>query len=92
MTDPILQDLNNLTSEGLVQILSNKKKAMLDEQRVPAKKRAVNQLSVSAFAGLGTKLRKARGKKCTKSNRDGESFANSANHSSTRNEEAGASN
>lgn len=62
MTDLILQDLENLTSEGLVQILSNEKREMLGEQRVPAKKRGVNRSS--SFAGSFTKVRKARGKKC----------------------------
>ena len=37
MTDLILQDLNNLTSEGLAQILSKEKREILGEQRVPAK-------------------------------------------------------
>ena len=61
MTDLLLQDLKNLTSEGLVQILSNEKKEMLGEQRVPAKKRAVNRLYSGSFAGSVTKVRKARG-------------------------------
>ena len=67
MTDLILQDLNNLTSEGLAQILSKRKREILGEQRVPAKKRAVNRLYLSSFAGSVTKVtkvRKARGKKC----------------------------
>jgi len=33
MTDLILQDLNNLTSEGLAQILSKGKREILGEQR-----------------------------------------------------------
>jgi hypothetical protein len=39
---------------------------MLGEQRVPAKKRAVNRLCVSSIAGSVTKVRTARGKKCCK--------------------------
>jgi len=64
MTDLILQDLNNLTSEGLALILSREKREILGEQRAPAKKRAVNRLYLSSFAGSVTKVRKPRGKKC----------------------------
>ena len=61
MTDLILQDLNNLTSEGLAQILSKEKREMLGEQRVPAKKRAVNRLYLSSFAGSVTNGQKKPG-------------------------------
>jgi hypothetical protein len=37
MTDFILQDLNNLTSEGLAQILSKEKRGIRGEQGLPAK-------------------------------------------------------
>lgn len=64
MTDLILQDVNNLTSEGLAQILSKEKREILGEQGLPAKNRAVDRLHLSSFAGSVTKVRKARGKKC----------------------------
>jgi len=64
MTDLLLQNLNNLTSEGLVPILSNEKLEMLGEQGLPAKKRAVNRLCLSSFAGSVTNVRKTRRKKC----------------------------
>jgi len=64
MTDLILQDLNYLTSEGLVQILSSEKREMLGEQRVPAKKKVVTHLYLSSFAGSVTNVRKTRRKKC----------------------------
>lgn len=61
MTDLLLQDLKNLTSEGLVQTLSSEKKEMFGEQRVPARERGVNYLFVNLSAGSFTKVRKARG-------------------------------
>jgi len=61
MTDLLLQDLKNLTSEGLMQTLSNEKKEMFGEQRVPAKERGVDRLFSSSFAGSFTKVGKARG-------------------------------
>ena len=64
MTDLILQDLKNLTSEGLAQILSKEKREILGEQGLPAKKRAVNRLCLSSFAGSVTNVSKTRGKKC----------------------------
>jgi len=64
MTDLILQDLNYLTSEGLAQILSKEKREILGGQRVPAKKRAVDRLFSSSFAGSVTNVRKTRRKKC----------------------------
>lgn len=64
MTDLILQDLNNLTSEGLMQTLPDEKKEMFGEQRVLAKKRGVDRLFSSSFAGSVTNVRKTRRKKC----------------------------
>ena len=64
MTDLLLQDLENLTNKGLVQTLSNEKKEMLGELRVPAKRRAVHRSCFGSFAGSVTKIRKARGKIC----------------------------
>ena len=64
MTDLLLQDLENLTNEGLVQILSNEEKEMLGELRVSAKKRAVHRSRFNSFVGSVTKTRKARGKIC----------------------------
>jgi len=61
MTDLLLQDLKSFTSEGLVQILSDEKREMLGEQRVPAKERWVDRLFSSSFAGSFTKVGKARG-------------------------------
>jgi hypothetical protein len=61
MTDLLLQDLKNLTGEGLVQTLSSEKKEMFGEQRAPARERGVNYLFLSLFAGSFTKVRKARG-------------------------------
>ena len=63
MTDLILHDLNNLTSEGLAQILSKEKREILGEQRVPAKKRAVNRLYLGSLASSVIKVRKTGGKK-----------------------------
>ena len=62
MTDLILQDLKNLTSEGLAQILSKEKREILDEQGLPAKKRAVNRLNLNSPAGSVTKVRKSGGR------------------------------
>ena len=64
MTDFLLQDLENLTNEGLVQILSNEKKEMFGEQRVPAIIGAVNRLGLRSVAGSVTEASKSRGKKC----------------------------
>jgi hypothetical protein len=64
MTDLLLQDLENLTNEGLVQILSNEKKEMLGELRLSAKKRAVHRSRFNSFVGPVTKIRKARGEIC----------------------------
>jgi hypothetical protein len=64
MTDLILQDLNNLTSEGLAQILSKEKREILGAQGLPAKNRAVDRLHLSSFAGSVTNVRKTRRKKC----------------------------
>jgi hypothetical protein len=64
MIDLFLQDLKNLTSEGLAQILSNEKKEMLGELRVPAKKGSIGRLCSRSFAGSFTKVRKTRGKIC----------------------------
>ena len=64
MTDLLLQDLKNLTTERLVLILSNEKRQMLGEQEVPVKKRFVDRLPFSFFAGSVTNIMKARVKKC----------------------------
>jgi hypothetical protein len=64
VTDLLLQDLENLTNEGLVQILSNEKKEILGEQRVSAKKKAVHRSRFNSFVGSFTKIRNARGKIC----------------------------
>jgi hypothetical protein len=64
MTDLLLQNLKNLTSEGLAQILFNEKKEMPGEHRVPAKKGAIGRLCSSSFARSFTKVRKTRGKIC----------------------------
>ena len=50
-----------------MQTLPDEKKEMFGEQRVLAKKRGVDRLFSSSFAGSVTKVtkvRKARGKKC----------------------------
>jgi len=65
MTDLFLHDLKNLTSAGLVQILSNEKKEMLGEKRAPATTRAVNHFCLRSVAGSVTKVSKAGGgRKC----------------------------
>jgi hypothetical protein len=67
MTDLILRDFENFTSEGLVQILSKEKWEMLGEQKVPTKKRSVHRSCFSSSAGPFTKLRKSKGeRKCYK--------------------------
>jgi hypothetical protein len=62
MPDLMLQDLDNLTSEELAQILSKEKGEILGEQRVPAEKRAVNRLNLNSLAGSVTKVRKPGGR------------------------------
>jgi hypothetical protein len=42
MTDLLLEDLKNLTSEGMAQILSYEKGEMLGQQKVAANKRAAH--------------------------------------------------
>ena len=66
MTDLLLQDLRDLTSEGLVQILSNEKKKMLGEQKVPENNGAFNWSCLISYADLVTKARKGGGKRCYK--------------------------
>jgi hypothetical protein len=64
MTDLVLQGFENISNERLDQELSNEKREMLGEERVPAKKWAFNWLSLSSFADLVSTARKERGKKC----------------------------
>jgi len=64
MTDLVLQGFENITNERLGQELSNEKREMLGEERVPAKKWAVNRLYLSSFAGSVTNVKKTRRKKC----------------------------
>jgi hypothetical protein len=61
--DFILQNLGDLFSENLAQVLSNEKKEMPGEQGDPAKKRGVHRSCFSSFAGSVSMVRKARWKK-----------------------------
>ena len=60
MTDLILQDLENLTSEQLVQILFKEKRETLGEEEVPAEKRAVYCFCPSSWAGSLRKVKQIR--------------------------------
>jgi hypothetical protein len=60
MTDLLLEDLENPTGEGMVQILSYEKGEMLGEQRAAADKGAVHSLCLSRFAGSFSKVKKGR--------------------------------
>ena len=60
MTDLILQDLNNLTSEGLAQILFKEKREILGELKLHNKRREDNRLGSRPFAGSVTSVRKTR--------------------------------
>ena len=51
MADLLLQDLENLTSEGLVQVLSNEKTKMIGEQKFHENKEEDNRLGSRPFAG-----------------------------------------
>jgi hypothetical protein len=59
MTDFVLQDLENLTSERLVQILSKEKKEMFGQEDVPVEKRAVYCFCLSSWAGSLRKVKQA---------------------------------
>ena len=65
MTDLLLQDLKDLSNERLALILSNEKRQMLGEQKVPVKRRAVHLLPLSFFADSVTGLRKAEARNVT---------------------------
>ena len=65
MTDLLLHDLEILTNERLVLTLSNEKRGMFGEKRVPAQERHANYLSTSSFAGpVTTHGKERRGRKC----------------------------
>lgn len=66
MTDLLLQGFENITSERLGQVLSNEKREMSGEQRVPARKWTFNWLCLSSFAELVTKARKNGGRNVAK--------------------------
>jgi hypothetical protein len=57
MTDLVLQDLENLTGERQVQVLSKEKREMLGVEDVPGEKRAVDCFCLSFLA---RSLRKAK--------------------------------
>lgn len=65
MTDLTLQDFESLTNEGLVQTLTNEKKEMFGEQRVPAKNRAVHRLCPRAFARSFMHIKKGGARNAT---------------------------
>ncbi len=56
MTDLILLDFKDLTSEGLVQILSDDKERMFGRQRLPVKKEAGKLLMLKRKKKLGRSL------------------------------------
>ena len=60
MTDFVLQDLENLTSERLVQILSKEKKEMFGQEDFPVEKRAVHCFYLSSWAGSLRKVKQIR--------------------------------
>ena len=60
MTDLLLQDLNNLSSEGMVQTLAYEKREMLGEQRIAVNKKISHYSWVSSFAGSFSNVKKAR--------------------------------
>ena len=66
MTDLLLQGFENITNERMGQVLSDEKREMLGEQRVPARKWTFNWLCLSSFADLVTKARKKGGRNVTK--------------------------
>jgi hypothetical protein len=64
VTDLLLQDLEKLTNERLVLILSNEKRELLGDLKVPANKRTVHRSGFGSIAGSFYNVRKARGKQC----------------------------
>jgi len=62
MTDLLLQDFENLTHEGLVQVLSNEKTIMFGERKLHNKRREDNRLGSRLFAGSMLTLEKPGGR------------------------------
>jgi len=62
MADLLLQDLENLTNEGLVQVLSNEKTKMFGELKLHNKRREDHWLGSRAFAGSMLTSEKPRGR------------------------------
>ena len=60
MADLILQDLRDLFSENLVQVLSNEKKNMFGEEKSQLKKRGDNMFLSGSLAGSIGRSRKPR--------------------------------
>jgi hypothetical protein len=60
MTDLVLQDLENLTGERQVHVLSKEKREMLGVENVPGEKRAVDCFYLSFFAGSLRKVKQIR--------------------------------
>ncbi|MBN2033795.1 MAG: hypothetical protein JW836_11005 [Deltaproteobacteria bacterium] len=61
MTDLLLQDLENLTNEELVQLLSNERMRMFGELKLHNKRREDNRLGSRPFAGSMLTLEKPGG-------------------------------
>jgi hypothetical protein len=59
MTDLLLQDLDRLTKEARMRMLSNEKRKMLGEQKIVAKKGAFYLSRFRFIAGSFRKLRRA---------------------------------
>jgi hypothetical protein len=65
MTDLLLHDLENLPNERLVLILSNEKREMFGEKRVPAEEKDADYLLTGSSASPVTKPKKERrGRRC----------------------------
>jgi hypothetical protein len=66
MTDLLLQDLENLTNERLVHVLSYEKREMFGEQRVHAMSRTVDRSCSNPFADPAMRILNVRREKCYK--------------------------
>ncbi len=59
MSDLLLQDFENLSTDRLTLLLSDERREMFGAQKVSVKKRVVHRLPFSIFVGSFTRLRKA---------------------------------
>lgn len=60
MTDLLIQDLKNVTSEGLAQMLSREKRAMFVEKRDPEIETVVHRLCLGSLADSLSQCKKIR--------------------------------